>query len=98
MPETTAPAGGPRSQSSGATEYLRAALPWLLFAATLEMAWVFAQMSASHRRLMPLPYNLALLVLAGIAPALAKHRYLVWFVAAMPLWILLLVVIGARHS
>jgi hypothetical protein len=96
--ETTAPVDVARSPRRGASEYVRSALLWLLLAATVEIAWVFAELDANNHRLLPLPYNLALLLLAGVAPALAKHRYFVWFAAAMPLWILLLVVIGAWRS
>ena len=81
-------------------EYLRSAFLWLLLASIVEAAWVFADRSGDPRygRPLALPYNLALLLLAGLAPALARHRYLVWFAAGMPLWILLVVLIGARHS
>jgi hypothetical protein len=81
-------------------EYLRSALLWLLLASILEAAWVFADRAGDPRygRPLALPYNLALVLLAGLAPALARHRYLVWFAAGMPLWILLVVLIGARYS
>jgi hypothetical protein len=53
---------------------------------------------AEYGRPLALPYHLALLLLAFTAPALAKRRYLVWVAALMPLWILIIVAVGARHS
>jgi hypothetical protein len=74
-------------------------LSWLLFAWVVEAAWVFARPSpaAEYSRPLSLPYNLALLLLAFTAPALAKHRYLMWVAAFVPLWILIIVAFGARH-
>jgi hypothetical protein len=86
--------------TSGAREYIRSALLWLLLASVVEAAWVFARLSTDvdYGRPLALPYNLALLLLAFTAPTLAKHRYLVWVAAFMPLWILIIVALGARHS
>jgi len=71
-----------------------------LVAFVVEAAWVFAPVSAdaAYGRPLALPYNLALLVLALAAPALVKHRWLVWVAAFMPLWILVIVALGARQS
>ncbi len=99
MTDVVAGIDGARSQPTSLSEYLWSGLLWLLLAAIVELAWVFAQPATDAKRghLLAPPYNLVLVLLAGIAPAFAKHRYLVWFAAAMPLWILIVVVIGARH-
>jgi hypothetical protein len=86
--------------ASNSVKYLRSAVLWLLLAGVVEAGWVFADPTGDPRygRPLALPYNVALVLLAGVAPALAKHRYLVWLAAAMPLWILIVVVIGAWHG
>ena len=53
---------------------------------------------AEYGRPLALPYNLALLLLAFAAPALAKHRWLVWVAVFMPLWILIIVALGTLQS
>jgi hypothetical protein len=76
-------------------DHLKSSLLWLGLAAVLELAWVFAERGPAH--LLGLPAHLTLVLLAAAAPALARHRYLAWVAALMPLWILAAVVLGARQ-